>query len=106
MFFSLIQFNSITDASIDERHETASSLESDASNVALLPENGQSSLDFSSVNIPSDQMRMIQNINALISEVYPTVTFIDCQILASLLLIVLRSSSFIGFCQSSFNNLI
>ncbi|GMY26934.1 protein BLISTER isoform X3 [Fagus crenata] len=56
------------DASIDERHETASSLESDASNVALLPENGHSSLDFSSVNIPSDQMRMIQNINALISE--------------------------------------
>uniref|UniRef100_A0A2N9GXG9 Integrase catalytic domain-containing protein n=1 Tax=Fagus sylvatica TaxID=28930 RepID=A0A2N9GXG9_FAGSY len=56
------------DASIDERHETASSLESDASNVALLPENGQSTLEFSSVNIPSDQMRMIQNINALISE--------------------------------------
>uniref|UniRef100_A0A2N9J2E1 Uncharacterized protein n=1 Tax=Fagus sylvatica TaxID=28930 RepID=A0A2N9J2E1_FAGSY len=56
------------DASIDERHETASSLESDASNVAMLPENGQSTLEFSSVNIPSDQMRMIQNINALISE--------------------------------------
>jgi hypothetical protein len=69
VFFSLIQFNSITDASIDERHETASSLESDASNVALLPENEQSTLEFSSVNIPSDQMRMIQNINALISEV-------------------------------------
>lgn len=50
-------------------HEAASSLESDASNISLLPENGQSTLEFSSVNIPSDQMRMIQNINALISEV-------------------------------------
>ncbi|KAK9991621.1 hypothetical protein SO802_026606 [Lithocarpus litseifolius] len=57
------------DASIRETHEAASSLESDASNISLLPENGQSTLEFSSVNIPSDQMRMIQNINALISEV-------------------------------------
>ncbi|XP_075654172.1 protein BLISTER isoform X3 [Castanea sativa] len=57
------------DASIHETHEAASSLESDASNISLLPENGQSTLEFSSVNIPSDQMRMIQNINALISEV-------------------------------------
>ncbi|KAM3756242.1 hypothetical protein ACB098_02G097300 [Castanea mollissima] len=57
------------DASIHETHEAASSLESDASNISLLPENGQSTLEFSSWNIPSDQMRMIQNINALISEV-------------------------------------
>ncbi|XP_030974448.1 protein BLISTER isoform X4 [Quercus lobata] len=57
------------DASIHETHEAASSLESEASNISLLPDNGQSTLEFSSVNIPSDQMRMIQNINALISEV-------------------------------------
>ncbi|XP_062166568.1 protein BLISTER isoform X2 [Alnus glutinosa] len=54
--------------SIHETHQTASSLGSDASSVSLLPENGQSTLEVSSVNIPSDQMRMIQNINAIISE--------------------------------------
>lgn len=56
------------EASIPETQQTASSLESDASSLPVLPENGQSTLQVSSVNIPPDQMRMIQNINALISE--------------------------------------
>lgn len=47
--------------------ETASHLASDASNFLLLPESRQFNFeDF--VNIPPDQMRMIENINALISE--------------------------------------
>ncbi|KAF5452594.1 hypothetical protein F2P56_027571 [Juglans regia] len=56
------------DASIHEFDQNASSLGSDASSVNLLPENGQSTLEVSSVNIPPDQMRMINNISALISE--------------------------------------
>ncbi|KAG7991664.1 hypothetical protein I3843_02G088900 [Carya illinoinensis] len=56
------------DASIHEMDQNASSLGSDASSVNLLPENGQSTLEVSSVNIPPDQMRMINNISTLISE--------------------------------------
>lgn len=41
---------------------------SDISDSPPQTENGISSFEGSSVNIPSDQMRMIQNINALISE--------------------------------------
>ncbi|XP_050372278.1 protein BLISTER [Argentina anserina] len=40
----------------------------DASSFSMLPENGQSSFDVSSVNIPPDQMRTIDNINTLVSE--------------------------------------
>ncbi|KAG6664590.1 hypothetical protein CIPAW_02G103800 [Carya illinoinensis] len=56
------------DASFHEMDQNASSLGSDASSVNLLPENGQSTLEVSSVNIPPDQMRMINNISTLISE--------------------------------------
>ncbi|KAL5851652.1 hypothetical protein ACOSQ3_006770 [Xanthoceras sorbifolium] len=51
-----------------EVHDNSSSIEIDASGLPLLPENGLLALDVSAVNIPHDQMRMIQNINALISE--------------------------------------
>ncbi|KAG6668494.1 protein BLISTER-like [Carya illinoinensis] len=56
------------DVSIHETDQNASSLVSDTSSVSLLPQNGQSTLEVSSVNVPPDQMRMIQNINTLISE--------------------------------------
>ncbi|KAL6191917.1 hypothetical protein ACLB2K_038306 [Fragaria x ananassa] len=38
------------------------------SSFPMLPENGQSSFEVSSVNIPPDQMRTIDNINTLVSE--------------------------------------
>lgn len=40
-----------------------------SSSSSLVPETRRSSLGVSPVNIPHDQMRMIENINALISEV-------------------------------------
>lgn len=43
-------------------------LGSGASSSTMVPENGEISLEALSVNIPPDQMIMIQNINALISE--------------------------------------
>ncbi|XVF29230.1 hypothetical protein REPUB_Repub15cG0103100 [Reevesia pubescens] len=52
-----------TDATSDDRETNNSN---DASSLSLLPEDGQ--FEASSVYIPPDQMRMIQNINSLISE--------------------------------------
>ncbi|KAI9194593.1 hypothetical protein LWI28_007424 [Acer negundo] len=52
----------------NEVHDNTSSLEIDASGLPLLPENGLLAHDVSAVNIPPDQMRIIQNINALVSE--------------------------------------
>ncbi|KAK0608156.1 hypothetical protein LWI29_026420 [Acer saccharum] len=52
----------------NEVHDNSSSLEIDASGLPLLPENGLLALDVLAVNIPPDQLRMIQNINALVSE--------------------------------------
>ncbi|XP_022722834.1 protein BLISTER-like isoform X2 [Durio zibethinus] len=52
-----------TDVTSDERKMNNGN---DASSLSLLPEDGQ--FEASSVYIPTDQMRMIQNINALISE--------------------------------------
>ncbi|XP_068326939.1 protein BLISTER [Pyrus communis] len=40
----------------------------DASSFPMLPENGQSTFDISSVNLPPDQMRTVENISTLISE--------------------------------------
>ncbi|GAV64572.1 hypothetical protein CFOL_v3_08090 [Cephalotus follicularis] len=51
-----------------EMHHNASPVGSDASDLSLLAENGQLNFEVSSLNIPSDQMRIIQNINTLISE--------------------------------------
>ncbi|CAL5428074.1 unnamed protein product [Camellia sinensis] len=51
-----------------EMHSTAPFLRSEASSSSLLPENRQFNLEVSSLNIPVDQMKTIQNINTLISE--------------------------------------
>ncbi|CAN6547639.1 unnamed protein product [Malus baccata var. baccata] len=40
----------------------------DASSFPMLPENGQSTFDISSVNLPPDQMQTVENISTLISE--------------------------------------
>ncbi|KAK9291750.1 hypothetical protein L1049_019700 [Liquidambar formosana] len=60
--------DSARDNSNQEMHDTASLLPSDASSFTLLPENGQFNREISSASIPPDQMRMIQNIDGLISE--------------------------------------
>ncbi|KAK3187749.1 hypothetical protein Dsin_027310 [Dipteronia sinensis] len=52
----------------NEVRDNSSSLEIDDPGLPLLPANGLLALDVSAVNIPADQMRMIQNINALVSE--------------------------------------
>ncbi|XP_061975485.1 protein BLISTER-like isoform X2 [Populus nigra] len=54
--------------SCQETHGTSSVPRSDATDFPMLPENGQSNLEASSVYIPPDQMRMIQNINTILSE--------------------------------------
>ncbi|KAK4266260.1 hypothetical protein QN277_027210 [Acacia crassicarpa] len=51
-------------SSSEEMHDSAT----DYSGLSLVPEVGHSTLGASPVNIPPDQMRMIENINALISE--------------------------------------
>ncbi|XP_059632266.1 protein BLISTER isoform X2 [Cornus florida] len=56
------------DTSFQEMHSTAPHLGSNTSSSSLLPEDRQFILEVSSWNIPHDQMRMIQNINTLISE--------------------------------------
>uniref|UniRef100_A0A6N2N7W3 Coenzyme F420 hydrogenase/dehydrogenase beta subunit N-terminal domain-containing protein n=1 Tax=Salix viminalis TaxID=40686 RepID=A0A6N2N7W3_SALVM len=58
----------IPETSSQETHGTSSVPRSDATDVLMLPENDQSVLEASSVYIPSDQMRMIQNINTILSE--------------------------------------
>ncbi|XP_011041489.1 PREDICTED: uncharacterized protein LOC105137449 [Populus euphratica] len=54
--------------SSQETHGTSSVPRSDATDFPMLPENSQSNLEASSVCIPPDQMRMIQNINTILSE--------------------------------------
>ncbi|KAJ6719316.1 PROTEIN BLISTER [Salix purpurea] len=58
----------IPETSSQETHGTSSVPRSDATDVLMLPENGQSILEASSVYIPPDQMRMIQNIDTILSE--------------------------------------
>ncbi|XP_059652542.1 protein BLISTER-like [Cornus florida] len=60
--------NPTPDTSSLEMHNTEPVFGSNASSSHLLPENRQFNLEASSLNIPTDQMRMIQNINALMSE--------------------------------------
>ena len=49
----------------------------EASTSAILPLNGYSANDDSFANIPPEQLRMIQNINTLISEVPSPFSFIS-----------------------------
>lgn len=60
--------DSLPDTSNLEMHNSASVLLSAASSSTLLPENRQFNIEVSPVNFPPDQMRMIQNIDILISE--------------------------------------
>ncbi|CAL5427703.1 unnamed protein product [Camellia sinensis] len=61
-------YHATSDTSNQEMHSTAPFLRSKASSSSLLPENRQFNLEVSSLNIPVDQMKTIQNINTLISE--------------------------------------
>ncbi|KAG6764618.1 hypothetical protein POTOM_032096 [Populus tomentosa] len=58
----------IPETSGQETHDAASFPGSDASDFLDLPGSGQLNLEASSVYIPPDQIRMIQNINLIISE--------------------------------------
>jgi hypothetical protein len=69
IFFFISIADDIPVTSSQETHGTSSVPRSDATDFPMLPENGQSNLEASSVYIPSDQMRMIQNINTILSEV-------------------------------------
>ncbi|XP_057471244.1 protein BLISTER isoform X2 [Actinidia eriantha] len=60
--------NATEESSNMEMHGTARVLRSDASSSSLVPENGQFNLEASYLNVPPDQMRTIQNIHTLISE--------------------------------------
>ena len=69
VFFFISIADDIPETSSQETHGTLSVPRSDATDVLMLPENDRSNLEASSVYIPPDQMRMIQNINTIISEV-------------------------------------
>nr|XP_011462404.1 PREDICTED: uncharacterized protein LOC101305650 [Fragaria vesca subsp. vesca] len=58
---SLVEANEVSPETVDQDMR-------DTSSFSMLPENGQSSFEVSSVNIPPDQMRTIDNINTLVSE--------------------------------------
>ncbi|PSR98349.1 Myosin heavy chain, striated muscle like [Actinidia chinensis var. chinensis] len=60
--------NATEESSNMEMHGTARVLRSDATSSSLVPENGQFNLEASYLNVPPDQMRTIQNIHTLISE--------------------------------------
>lgn len=62
---SLVEANEVSPETVDQEMRVTSSF-------PMLPENGQSSFEVSSVNIPPDQMRTIDNINTLVSEVPST----------------------------------
>lgn len=62
---SLVEANEVSPETVDQDMR-------DTSSFSMLPENGQSSFEVSSVNIPPDQMRTIDNINTLVSEVPST----------------------------------
>ncbi|XP_073267058.1 protein BLISTER isoform X2 [Populus alba] len=65
---SMEDLGDIPETSGQETHDAASFPGSDASDFLNLPGSGQLNLESSSVYIPPDQMRMIQNINSIISE--------------------------------------
>ncbi|GLT47523.1 hypothetical protein SLA2020_212150 [Shorea laevis] len=64
----LADTDAISATSNEEMHKSTLLLGSGASSSSMVPENGEFSFEALSVNIPPDQMRMVQNINALISE--------------------------------------
>lgn len=58
-----------TPKSSNQETDSATLLESDSSNTAIIPETGQLTLEGFSLSVPADQMRVIHNINTLIAEV-------------------------------------
>ncbi|GLT81493.1 hypothetical protein SLA2020_528750 [Shorea laevis] len=60
--------DAISATSNEEMHNSSLLVGGGASGSTMVPENGELLFEALSVNIPPDQMRMIQNINALISE--------------------------------------
>lgn len=70
--FSFWVLNSLIEANEEVILDTLGQEIRDASSFQMLPENGESSSDVSSVNIPPDQIRTIENINTLVSEVPST----------------------------------
>ena len=69
MFIYLYYTASEDGAANSSNAEISDSNDAEASSLSLVPETVHSSSGVSPVNIPHDQMRMIENINALISEV-------------------------------------
>ncbi|KAJ9182367.1 hypothetical protein P3X46_006370 [Hevea brasiliensis] len=65
---STADLDAIPYTSDQETNDATSRVGSDTLSFPMLSENGQSNLEASSEYIPSDQMRMIENINTLISE--------------------------------------
>ncbi|CAL9222165.1 unnamed protein product [Arabidopsis halleri] len=57
-----------TPKSSNQETDSATLLESDSSNTAIIPETGQLTLEGFSLSVPADQMRVIHNINTLIAE--------------------------------------
>ncbi|CAN8258289.1 unnamed protein product [Cochlearia groenlandica] len=64
---SLAVSDTMPESSNQETDSTAL-LESDSSNTTIIPETGQLTLEGFSLSVPSDQMRVIHNINTLIAE--------------------------------------
>lgn len=71
--FSLLMFIYLWNAANEDPDSNSSHTEitddAETSSRPLVPETTHSSFGVSPVNIPRDQMRMVENINALISEV-------------------------------------
>lgn len=60
-----------------ETNDATSLVGSNTPSFLMLPEIGPSNVEALSVYIPSDQMRMIENINILVSEVW-SLDFVVC----------------------------
>lgn len=58
-----------SNSSNTEINDNAAVRDAEPSSLSVVPETTHSSFGVSPVNIPHDQMRVIENINALISEV-------------------------------------
>lgn len=69
VLFFIFCLNFIIEANEDAIPDTLGQERDDASSFLILPASGQPTFDVSSVNLPHDQMRTIENIHTLISEV-------------------------------------
>lgn len=69
VMFMYIYFVANKDAAGTSNNQEMHDSAADSSSLSLVPEIGNSAFGVSPANIPRDQMRLIDNINALISEV-------------------------------------